>query len=208
MLDIDIFYTTVRFGATREVATLANGSLSRSRIINARRSDDAQLMIRMKFGIEGTSSEQLKIFQRALEKFVEDRPQEFHNSVAFRLATVEVDLGFFEYTIIVQCRSSWQKIRSVLDSRAKISSFCFELQRKLEMRYISPPMPINLNLNGQDSRHEKPTGASPFRGSATGVRASHRESDLFYSTKSERNGTTESFADEIVAQLSEAKKDK
>ena len=164
-------------------------------------------MIRMKFGVEGTSSEQLKIFQRALEKFVEDRPQEFHNSVAFRLATVEVDLGFFEYMIIVQCRSSWQKIRSVLDSRAKISSFCFELQKKLGMRYISPPMPINLNLNGQESKHEKPKVTSPIRLNSSEVRASRHDSDLFCSTKSERDSAAVSLVDDIVAQLAEAKKD-
>jgi hypothetical protein len=165
-------------------------------------------MIRLKFGLEGTSTEQLKIFQRALERFVEDRPQEFHNSVAFRLVTLEVDLGFFEYMIAVQCRSSWQKIRAVLDSRAKITSFCFELQKKLGMRYISPPMPINLNLNGQDSRHEKPTAASDYRESNADVRASRRESDLLYSTISERSSTAGSFVDGLVAHLSEAKKDR
>ena len=102
-IDIDIFYTTVRFGATREVATLSNGSLVRCRIINARRSDDAQLMIRMKFGIN-TSSQQIQLFQSALEKFIDDRPQEYHNTLGFRLNTVVTDLGYIEYMIIVQCR--------------------------------------------------------------------------------------------------------
>jgi hypothetical protein len=204
--DIDLFHTTVRFGATREVATLANGSLSRSRIINARRSDDAQLTIRMKFGIDGTSSEQIHLFQKALEKFVEDRPQEFHNNVAFRLSAVEADLGFFEYVIIAQCRSSWQKIRAVLDSRAKISSFCLELQKKLEMRYVSPPMPINLNLPGKDV---KPMVSTSQRDSAAFPDGTRRDSDLVFSMKSEQEQKSAgSIVESIVSQLVQAKKDR
>ena len=45
MEDIGLLHTTVRFGANREVATVSNGSLARSRIINAtRQSKNAQIM--------------------------------------------------------------------------------------------------------------------------------------------------------------------
>ena len=218
-LDIDIFYTTVRFGATREVATLSNGSLVRCRIINARRSDDAQLMIRMKFGIN-TSSQQIHLFQSALEKFIDDRPQEYHNTLGFRLNTVVADLGYIEYMIIVQCRSSWQKIGSVLDSRAKVNSFCLELQKQLDMRYVAPPMPINLNMNkpfesnhGADGivssnaihrRSSRESGPTFQR-----MGSSRRDSDLVFSVQSNLKGNGPSEDVEIIAtQLGkEGKKD-
>jgi hypothetical protein len=191
----------------------------RCRIINARRSDDAQLMIRMKFGI-GTSSQQIHLFQSALEKFIEDRPQEYHNTLGFRLNTVVADLGYIEYMIIVQCRSSWQKIGSVLDSRAKVNSFCLELQKQLDMRYVAPPMPINLNLN-------KPVGSShgndgiassntiPRRSSRENglpvphKRSSRRDSDLVFSVQSnpKGNGMSEDVESMVANLIGEGKKD-
>jgi hypothetical protein len=210
-----LFYTTVRYGATREVATLSNGSLARSRIINARLSDDAQLMIRMKFGIDGTSSNQIQLFHKALEKFIVDRPQEFHNTLGFRLNRVEADLGYFEYMIIVQCRSSWQKIRSVLDSRAKITSFCLELQKQLKIRYISPPMPISLNVNDHDNRTNGQQGDTYTKSSNTQLRGScRRDSDLAYSMKSTKENVVDddntNNVDRIIAAImtTEGKKDR
>jgi hypothetical protein len=219
--DIDLFYTTVRFGATREVATLSNGSLARSRIINARRSDDAQLMIRMKFGIDCTSSQQTQLFHKALEKFILDRPQEFHNTLGFRLNRVEADLGYFEYMIIVQCRSSWQKIRSVLDSRAKITSYCLELQKQLKMRYTSPPMPIRLNLNELDgatvnniidSNKQKGEMFTKSNNTQSQMRGSvHRDSDLVFSMKSSpENVIDDTNIEHILSEsiMTERKKDR
>lgn len=216
--DIDIFYTTVRFGATREVATLSNGSIVRCRIINARRSDDAQLMIRMKFGIN-TSSQQIQLFQSALEKFIDDRPQEYHNTLGFRLNTVVTDLGYIEYMIIVQCRSSWQKIGSVLDSRAKVNSFCLELQKQLDMRYVAPPMPINLNLSkplnhgvdGIISSNEMPRRSSRDSGPALQQKSSgRRDSDLVFSVQSDLKGnaTSEEVENMVAQLLTEGKKDR
>ena len=196
------------------MATLSNGSIVRCRIINARRSDDAQLMIRMKFGIK-TTSQQIHLFQSALEKFIEDRPQEYHNTLGFRLNTVVTDMGYIEYMIIVQCRSSWQKIGSVLDSRAKVTSFCLELQKQLDMRYVAPPMPIDLTMNKASgsslgagevaSSHFLPRHSIAERGSTLQRKVgSRRESDLVFSAVSDHQVQVENTA----AQLSgEGKKD-
>jgi small-conductance mechanosensitive channel len=48
----DLFTTTVRFATTNEVATLANGSLASSRIINCKRSPKAVRFVYMKFGVK------------------------------------------------------------------------------------------------------------------------------------------------------------
>lgn len=183
---------------------MSNGSLARSRIINARRSDDASLLIRLRFGIDNSSSEQIQLFHKALEKFICDRPQEFHSTFAFRLSAVEADLGFVQYMVTVQCHSSWQNIRSVLDTRGKVLGFCLELQKKLKLRYLAPPMPIHLNIdNSVRAGRGLPPGLGmstidPFQNSASAFNAStrldaierrqKRDSDLAFSVTSDQVG--------------------
>ena len=41
-------------------------------------------------------------------------------------------------------REAWQSINSILESKAEVSSFCLELSKKLDMRYKSPPLPVDL----------------------------------------------------------------
>ena len=40
-----------------------------------------------------------------------------------------------------------QNIGPILQSKADLSSFCLEVTKKLEMKYESPPMPVNLSEN-------------------------------------------------------------
>jgi len=149
-LDISLFHTTIRFGMTREVATVSNGSLARSRIINANRSDKAQLNVNMKFGVDVPLSKVLQ-FKSAVQQYVHDRPREFASrSIGFRLTRVETDLGFVEYRVVVQSQHSWQKVTAVLECKAKVASFCLEVQKKLDMRFVSPPMPVNLRVDETD----------------------------------------------------------
>ena len=69
-------------------------------------------------------------------------------SDSFRATRVEADVGYIEYKIIVQHRESWQIIGPVLQSKADLSSFCLEATKKLDMKYESPPMPVNLSTSG------------------------------------------------------------
>jgi hypothetical protein len=143
--NIDIFTTTMRYGATREVATLTNGSIARLRIINMNRSDKASIMIFLRFGVD-TSYQKIKLFHTAIEQFVFNRPREWVKTFTFRTTRVESDLGFIEYVIILQHRESWQNVGTILESRATVASFCLEVQKQLDMKYHSPPMPIDLNV--------------------------------------------------------------
>lgn len=171
--NIDLFTTTVRFGMTREVATLSNGSLARSRIINMKRSDQAQVIISLKFGV-GEPFQKIKVFRKAVEQFVKDRVQEWIEMSAFRSTRVEADLGYIEYVVVLKHRESWQQVSLVLESKAAVSryvilggrecssvvllrvahykftscfSFCLELQKQLGLRYTAPPLPVNLNTD-------------------------------------------------------------
>jgi hypothetical protein len=64
----------------------------------------------------------------------------------FRATRVEPDLGFIEYIIALEHRSSWQDIVAILQSKADVASYCLELAKKLNMRYIAPPLPVNLSM--------------------------------------------------------------
>jgi len=140
---------------SREVATIANGSLARSRIINATKSEKAQVNILLKFGV-GVPYQKVAVFRKAIAKFIQDRPKEWICMVSFRSTRVEADLGFIEYVLVVQHRESWEKILVVLESKASVSSFCLELQNQLGMRYSAPPLPVDLGMKTSKERSAAP----------------------------------------------------
>jgi len=146
--NITLFQTTVRMAATNEVATYSNSSLSHCRIINAARSPRAVTYVYLKFGIDVPYSK-VMIFKDVIEKFVRERPREYIGELSFRAVNVEADVGYIKYVICLQHVESWQNIGDVLDAKAKVASFCLEVQKKMDMRYIAPPMPVDLSIVGK-----------------------------------------------------------
>jgi hypothetical protein len=69
--------------ATNERATIANGSMAKSRIINCARSPKAVLTLTMRFAID-TPYRKVEIYKSAVEKFVKWRPQEWFALLGFR----------------------------------------------------------------------------------------------------------------------------
>ena len=143
--DVTLYYTTVRLGATNEVATIANSSLANSRIVNAARSHKALIYITLKFGLDVPYAK-IQIFKTTVESFIKARPREWLDCSAIRSTRVEADLGFVEYVIALQHRDSWQHICSILESKAAVMSFCLEVQKKLGMRYTTPSTPVDLTM--------------------------------------------------------------
>jgi len=45
-----------------------------------------------------------------------------------------------------QKREAWQNVTTILVSKAQVASFCLELSKKLNMRYRSPPLPVDLAM--------------------------------------------------------------
>jgi small-conductance mechanosensitive channel len=82
--DIDLFTTTVIYAYTNEVATLSNGSIANSRVMNGARSLPAILYAILRFGVD-VSYEQLEIFREALAQYVEARPREWAKLWALRV---------------------------------------------------------------------------------------------------------------------------
>jgi hypothetical protein len=130
----------------------------------------------LKFPID-TPFEKLKVFKGCLEKFVSARPREWISMSGFRATRVEADLGFVEYIVVAQHRDSckWSPLEIVClrccfifsysfllacttgqntgalkNSLAELSSFALELTKKMNMRYTSPPLPVDLSVIQRD----------------------------------------------------------
>ena len=147
--DLNLYYTTVIFGTTLEEATYSNGSLASSRVINHNRSPKAVLNFLVRFGIN-TPKEKLDEFAEKVKQFVRDRPRQWLTFSAFRLNDVLPERGYIEYKVILQHRESWQQIGALLNSRADVQLFAYELSKGMGMGYENPPMPIIMRTNGAD----------------------------------------------------------
>jgi hypothetical protein len=143
--DVSLFSTTVVFVRTKEVATMSNGALAASRIINSSRSTHASLYCLIKFPISVPYSK-LKVFQDALQTYIRNRPREWLGFTTFRVNRVETEQGFIEYMFVGTHRDSWYHLGTLRDSLGSLLSFTVELSKKLGITYTTPPMPVNMTL--------------------------------------------------------------
>jgi Mechanosensitive ion channel len=148
--DVNMFTTTVCLAATSERATVPNGVLARSRIINGARSPNAILYVTMRFAFD-TPYSKVKRFRHAVDSFVRSRPREWLGLLSFRVGSIEANLGYIEYLIAIKHRESWQHIVPILNSSNTIHAFCLELAKELAMRYISPALPVDLTLSAKNA---------------------------------------------------------
>jgi hypothetical protein len=116
----------------------------------------------------------IQTFERILREFVKGRPREWASFVGFRATRVVADVGFIgtiwifdvvmeplrslsthslipslsviEYAVNLIHRESWQSALSIFESKAEVTSFCLELSKKLDIRYESPSMPVDLSI--------------------------------------------------------------
>ena len=144
--DIDLFTTTVIFAYTNEIATLSNGSIANSRVMNGARSLPAIIYVTLRFGVD-TDFEKLEIFKEALAQYVDRRPREWTKLIRITSSNVQADQGFVEYLICLQHVNKWQQLDSIKVSRSQAKFFCHELSKQLGMRYKSPSLPVDLSID-------------------------------------------------------------
>lgn len=51
-------------------------------------------------------------------------------------------------------REAWQNVVALLVSKAHVASFCLELSKKLDMKYQSPPLPVDLAVVNRSSKDD------------------------------------------------------
>jgi len=144
--DINLFTTTVIFAYTNEIATLSNGSIANSRVMNGARSLPAIVYVTLRFGVD-TSLDKIDIFREALSQYVERRPREWTKLLRITNRNVQADEGFVEYLVAFQHVNNWQHLDSIKTSRSQAKFFCHELSKQLCIRYKSPPLPVDLNVD-------------------------------------------------------------
>mmetsp|Transcript_8520 Transcript_8520/g.25234 ORF Transcript_8520/g.25234 Transcript_8520/m.25234 type:complete len:510 (-) Transcript_8520:670-2199(-) len=143
--DIDLLTTTVLFAFTGEVATLSNGSIANSRIMNGARSAPAVLYVTLRFSVD-TSFEKLEIFREAVSQYVHKRPREWVKLSDIKNSDVSTEKGYVEYLVVLQHVNNWQELGSLFTSRSHARTFCHELSKQLDIRYQSPSLPVDLNF--------------------------------------------------------------
>jgi hypothetical protein len=117
--------------------------------MNGSRSLPALLYVHMRFGIDVTA-EQMDVFREALYQWVLSRPREWSKLWDVRNLAISADQGFVEYMIILEHVENWQNLDALLFSRGQARKFCHELSKQLDMRYKSPPLPVDLRLNSEN----------------------------------------------------------
>lgn len=156
--NITLFTTTVRNAATNEVATYANGSLASLRIINAARSSNAMVTVTLKFGVD-VPYEKVKVFRTVVEGFIKTRPHKWAKLHGFRATKIEADLGYIQYIIVLQHVESWQNLGVIKESLAAVASFCLEVSKKMDMRFVNPPVSLRVEENNRieeaESKHRR-----------------------------------------------------
>jgi small-conductance mechanosensitive channel len=91
--DVTLFHTVAVFGMTGERASMSNGSLASSRVLNMARSPNAIVYVYVKFSTT-VAYPTIQMFEHLLQEFVQSRPREWTNLASFRATRVVADLGF------------------------------------------------------------------------------------------------------------------
>jgi hypothetical protein len=128
--DINLFTTTLRFAKTNEVATVSNGTIIQSRIVNCQRSPNALVTVHIEFRPD-VSEDDVEKFVVALEAFVGDRPRIWDSLVYFQCESINSGDGIIKYTLRVRHTKTWQDAPQILASKAELLKFCSETTKAM-----------------------------------------------------------------------------
>jgi hypothetical protein len=137
--DISIFSTTLRFGASNEIATVSNSSLAYSRITNCNRSEKATVAILLYFHISchaGTGT--IQMFREGVEEYIRENPNTWGSIFLFRCEDIDTNNEVVTYKLSVRSSHTWQVSNRVLRHRGELHQFAIALSFKLHINYDKP----------------------------------------------------------------------
>lgn len=152
--NVNLFTTSVRYAVTNEVACIANSSFVDNRIINAKRSPNALVRINLRFGV-GVQTSKIDLFYKTVQEYAKDRPREFLQLNGLSASSIEAELGYIEYILVAQHVESWQQMGQVWKSKVDLTRFCHELSIKLLINFVNPCLPVELEIEKDDSNLEE-----------------------------------------------------
>eukprot|EP00978_Attheya_sp_CCMP212_P004543 scaffold9911_cov48-Attheya_sp.AAC.2 len=156
--DITMFTTSIRYASTNEMATVNNGSIALSRIVNCAKSLNAMVTIKVQFELE-SEEESIGLYRSALAKFIQDRPRIWDSLVFFRVDNIDTDQGCLEYLIRIKHIRTWQDSAKIMMNRAEVMKFSYETGKKLGINYLGGVIPSLRILSGEEETGSGNTNA-------------------------------------------------
>lgn len=131
--------TTLRFGATNEIAQVSNGSIANARITNCHRSEKAIVSILLHFHMsvhEGPKT--IEMFREGVDEYVRGNQNNWDSIFFFRCESIDSNNEKVVYRLSVRSIHSWQVSNRVYRHRGELRQFCTALSFKLHINYDSP----------------------------------------------------------------------
>jgi hypothetical protein len=137
--DLNLYSTTLRYGQTNEVATVSNGTISGSRIVNCNRSPNAVVVFDLLLHICLIEDEKAQVYVSAIEQFIREHPRIWECVVLFRYDKFDADMEQVFCRIAVRHRNSWQDAGRILRDKGDLQQFIFQLGKSMAVNFDSPP---------------------------------------------------------------------
>mmetsp|Transcript_3675 Transcript_3675/g.7531 ORF Transcript_3675/g.7531 Transcript_3675/m.7531 type:complete len:894 (-) Transcript_3675:382-3063(-) len=137
--DISLLRTTLRFGATNEIAQVSNGSIANARITNCHRSEKAIVSILLHFHMSvHEGSKTIEMFREGVNEYVRGNQNNWDSIIYFRCESIDPNNEEVVYRLSVRSIHSWQVSTRVYRNRGGLQRFCTALSFKLNINYDSP----------------------------------------------------------------------
>ncbi|GAX25540.1 hypothetical protein FisN_28Hh008 [Fistulifera solaris] len=153
--DINLYYTTLRYAATNEVCTMANGTLSGSRIVNCHRSTGAIVVFNFPLHLCVLEGSKLSMFEQALVQYVDDHPRNWDCVLYTRIEDVDADKEMVSLRISVRHRCGWMEAGRILSDRGLLIKQIYDIGETLSIQYTGVPN-LYVKYEGGTCREGRP----------------------------------------------------
>jgi hypothetical protein len=137
--DLNLYSTTLRYAQSNEVATVSNGTISGSRIVNCNRSPNAVVVFDLLLHICLIEEDKAQVYVSAIEQFIRDHPRIWECVVFFRYDKFDADNEQAFCRIAVRHRNSWQDAGRILRDKGELQKFIYQLGKSMAVNFDSPP---------------------------------------------------------------------
>jgi hypothetical protein len=137
--DISITSTTLRFGTSNEIVTIANSSLADARITNCYRSEKATIVIFFNFHIScHVGGKTIQMFREGIEEHIRENPNTWNSLFYLRCESIDSNKELAVYKLSVRHAQTWQVHNRILYDRGELFQYAIALSFKLHINYDVP----------------------------------------------------------------------
>jgi hypothetical protein len=138
-VDLNLYSTTLRYSQSNEVATVSNGTISGSRIVNCNRSPNAVVVFDLMLHICVIEDDKAQVYVSAIEQIIHDHPRIWECVVFFRYDKFDADNEQAFCRIAVRHRNSWQDACRILRDKGELQKCIYQLSKSMVVNFDSPP---------------------------------------------------------------------